>query len=122
MRASLGRILLWTILIFQCLLLAFAIHVDRRLRLVLGSKPPMSTIDKRFVDVVHEFRRARHNRDNCSNDRDSLNYIIGTGQSLATGWNSNPALDIQNFAWPEWTFMTNLGILQTQTREPTAEV
>jgi hypothetical protein len=122
MRATLGRILLWTVLIFQCLLLAFAIHVDRRLRLVLGSKPPISTSDKRFFDAVHQFRLVPHDHENCLSPRDPLNYIVGTGQSLATGWNSNPALDIQNSAWPDWTFMTNLGILPVHPREPTTQV
>jgi hypothetical protein len=124
MRASLGRILLWTILIFQCLLLAFAIHVDRLLRRVVPtlSSQAASIRAERFAEVVHEFRLVGHNRENCSNSRDPLNYIIGTGQSLATGWNSNPALDVINLAWPESTFMTNLGILQVHPREPNTEV
>jgi hypothetical protein len=70
---------------------------------------------------VSEYRLAPRDR-NCSNPRDPLNYIVGTGQSLATGWNSNPALDVQNSAWPDWTFMTNLGILPVHPREPTTGV
>jgi hypothetical protein len=124
MRASLGRILLWTILIFQCLLLVLAIHIERRLRLVWakGSTPALSARDERFADVVHEFRLAPHNRENCLDPRDPLNYILGTGQSLATGWNSNPAIDTKNSAWPDSTFMTNLGILPLHMRAPAAEV
>jgi hypothetical protein len=106
------RIILWSTLIVSLLALGILSTIDLKQfskfykAQVLAARVRHDAAQVRILRSTHSWRNA------CTNRNDPLNYILGTGQSLSSGQRSNPAIDIHNSAWPQWTFMTNLGIRQ----------
>jgi hypothetical protein len=100
------RIILWTILVAS--LLSFSVLYLKQFyqAQVVAPRVRHNAAQVRILRSTHSWRNG------CTNRNDPINYVLGTGQSLSSGLYSNPAIDTHNSAWPQWTFVTNLGIRQ----------
>src|SRR5579863_405843 len=96
--ARLGRALLASILIVQVSILIVIVRRDHSSNAAHDAAGDQAgAIDD--AKQVAEFRLMTGVQAECSDPKNPLNYILGTGQSLSNGYNSNPAIDTFNRDW-----------------------
>jgi hypothetical protein len=114
--SGLGRshlqVILWIVLVAGLLSFLIVSNINVRPTSESYKTHILAAQERRDAAAVRILRLKRPAPRICSSSDDPLNYILGTGQSLSSGLYSNPAVDTSNSTWPQWTFMTNLGVRQ----------